>query len=196
MKPPINLKRSRQTGDANQRRLERLVRRFYGPKVMLVAVKSLKAGMEIVRSRIGGVVGNPGLMCAEVVGSYPVADGNYFVACKDGGGENVHGEKMAIVLKPSNADLTRGGDEPKYNMRKATNQPEGTPAVAVQGVVRDREPRYSKMDITRAVTACCTCGGGGPGEKHTCPACEMYHALVTTSNAPHKPCGTDDSQMK
>jgi len=38
-------------------------------------------------------------------------------------------------------------------------------------------PRYSDMDLTRAVNACCTCGGGGPGEKHTCPACEVYHVL-------------------
>jgi hypothetical protein len=49
-------------------------------------------------------------------------------------------------------------------------------------LVRDSEPRYSKMELIRAVNACCTCGGGGPGQKDTCPACEVYHALATVPN--------------
>ncbi|MDA1277476.1 MAG: hypothetical protein O2960_26035 [Verrucomicrobia bacterium] len=40
--------------------------------------------------------------------------------------------------------------------------------------------RLTKLvqQITLAVNACCTCGGGGPGEKHTCAACDVYHALT------------------
>jgi len=58
----------------------------------------------------------------------------------------------------------------------------GTPAVAVQRVVRDSDPRYSHREISMAVMQCCTCGGGGPDDKHTCPACHVYHALATIPN--------------
>jgi hypothetical protein len=94
--------------------LDHLVRRFYGPQVKLVKVKDLKRGMEMVRSRIGGVAGNPGFMTVEVLGCYPVADGNYFVQCGDGMGENVHGEKQAIIVPPNEelSDSRRRGCPP------------------------------------------------------------------------------------
>ena len=41
------------------------------------------------------------------------------------------------------------------------------------------EPRFSEIDITRAVNEECTCGGGGPDDSHTCQACKVYHRLVT-----------------
>ena len=61
-------------------------------------------------------------------------------------------------------------------MTNTERKPEAR-AGSLERVVRDHEPRYSKIEIIRAVNACCTCGGGGPGEKHTCPACEVYHTL-------------------
>lgn len=64
-----------------------------------------------------------------------------------------------------------------------TRQPENEPPVRSSELVRDSEPRYSKMELIRAVNACCTCGGGGPGQKDTCPACEVYHALATVPNS-------------
>jgi hypothetical protein len=84
-----------------------MVRRFYGPNVQLVQVKNLKRGMSMVRSRIGGVAGNPGLVLADVIGSYPVADGKYFVQCADGGGENVHGDKWAMVSPKDRSERRR-----------------------------------------------------------------------------------------
>lgn len=63
------------------------------------------------------------------------------------------------------------------------DEAEGAASVRSSEIIRDSEPRYSKMELIRAVNACCTCGGGGPGEKHTCPACEVYHALATVPNA-------------
>lgn len=74
--------------------------------------------------------------------------------------------------------------------RQSPNDPSSATAAS------DREPRYSKMELDQAVTACCTCGGGGPGERHTCPACEVYHTLVAISNdQAHRPgVGTAEAQ--
>ena len=42
-------------------------------------------------------------------------------------------------------------------------------------------PAFDKDNesLTEAVNACCTCGGGGPDDKHTCPACQVFHYLVS-----------------
>jgi len=66
-------------------------------------------------------------------------------------------------------------------------EPSAIAPVRVQPVVRDSDPRYSHREISMAVMQCCTCGGGGPDDKHTCPACHVYHALATIPNA--KLCG-------
>lgn len=68
-------------------------------------------------------------------------------------------------------------DRCSYTQAKAKAERE--PPVRSSELVRDHEPRYSKMELIRAVNACCTCGGGGPAVKHTCPACMVYHRLVT-----------------
>lgn len=31
--------------------------------------------------------------------------------------------------------------------------------------------------LREACNEACTCGGGGPGQPGTCPACEVWHAL-------------------
>ena len=41
------------------------------------------------------------------------------------------------------------------------------------------DPTPSDYAIQLAVMEECTCGGGGPNDPHTCPACKMYHRLVT-----------------
>ena len=43
----------------------------------------------------------------------------------------------------------------------------------------DMLPTISLCELTNAVNAQCSCGGGGPNDKHTCPACHVYHRLVT-----------------
>ena len=51
----------------------------------------------------------------------------------------------------------------------------------------DRELRDSSRRsyaIQHAVMAECTCGGGGPNDPHTCPACKVYHRLVTPRTNP------------
>lgn len=45
-------------------------------------------------------------------------------------------------------------------------------------LVMPHEPRFSEMELTQSVNEECTCGGGGPEEKHTCPACKVYHRLM------------------
>jgi hypothetical protein len=37
----------------------------------------------------------------------------------------------------------------------------------------------SLRELNNAVTNECACGGGGPDDPHTCPACMVYHRLVT-----------------
>ena len=49
--------------------------------------------------------------------------------------------------------------------------------------IPDYEARYSKDQLRLAVEANCSCGGGGPGEKDTCPACEVWHWLVTRAES-------------
>jgi hypothetical protein len=41
----------------------------------------------------------------------------------------------------------------------------------------------SANDITRAVDAACTCGGGEPG--HCCPACHVWHILFPANATAH-----------
>jgi hypothetical protein len=36
------------------------------------------------------------------------------------------------------------------------------------------------MQVNLATVAECTCGGVGPDDKHTCPACMVYHRLKGT----------------
>lgn len=38
---------------------------------------------------------------------------------------------------------------------------------------------YDDTVLDEAVRACCTCGGGGPEDPHTCPACMVFHYIVT-----------------
>lgn len=40
---------------------------------------------------------------------------------------------------------------------------------------------FTTDQLTHAVNANCTCGGGGPSDQHTCPACQVYHALTRQS---------------
>ena len=77
----------------------RRIRKLYGKTAALKKVKDLKRGDLLIRSRVGGVIGTPGLFVAEVIGSYPVADGKYFVMAKDGGGDTVHGDRWALISK-------------------------------------------------------------------------------------------------
>lgn len=51
--------------------------------------------------------------------------------------------------------------------------------VLCNGYVEDLKPTISVHDLNVAVTNECTCGGGGPEDKHTCPACQVWHRLVT-----------------
>lgn len=41
------------------------------------------------------------------------------------------------------------------------------------------QPTISERDLSNAVMQECSCGGGGPDDKHTCQACKVYHRLVT-----------------
>lgn len=42
----------------------------------------------------------------------------------------------------------------------------------------DDKPIISKRELEHAVTLSCSCGGGGPDDQHTCPACLVYHRLI------------------
>jgi len=46
-------------------------------------------------------------------------------------------------------------------------------------VRHDLQPTISLRELNDAVTNECSCGGGGPNDPHTCPACMVYHRLVT-----------------
>jgi len=39
------------------------------------------------------------------------------------------------------------------------------------------QPTISLRQLTSAVMSECSCGGGGPDDKHTCQACKVYHRL-------------------
>ncbi len=41
---------------------------------------------------------------------------------------------------------------------------------------------YTLEEIREAVNNQCTCGGGGPEDEHTCPACQVWHELVLLAN--------------
>lgn len=45
-------------------------------------------------------------------------------------------------------------------------------------------PPTSFSAIQIAVMNECTCGGGGPKDAHTCPACHVYHRLLSPQTLP------------
>lgn len=47
------------------------------------------------------------------------------------------------------------------------------------GYAAELKPTISLRELNNAVMNSCSCGGGGPDDKHTCPACMVYHRLVT-----------------
>lgn len=39
--------------------------------------------------------------------------------------------------------------------------------------------KHFERALMMAVNEECSCGGGGPTDPHTCPACMVYHRLTT-----------------
>jgi hypothetical protein len=68
------------------------------------------------------------------------------------------------------------GEDMRYMIEKMHQQLDAKEKES-DGKRAANNPTFSKNQLSQAVEACCTCGGGGPGEKHTCPACEVYHWL-------------------
>jgi hypothetical protein len=62
-------------------------------------------------------------------------------------------------------------------MSEPETQPEPLPQA--HGYAADLQPTISLRELNNAVLNECSCGGGGPGDNHTCPACMVYHRLVT-----------------
>jgi len=54
-----------------------------------------------------------------------------------------------------------------------------SPFAPATGYAADLQPTISLRELNNAVMNECSCGGGGPDDKHTCPACQVYHRLVT-----------------
>lgn len=44
---------------------------------------------------------------------------------------------------------------------------------------------FTELELSQAVESECTCGGGGPADKHTCPACLVWHRLMTPAMSQH-----------
>jgi len=47
--------------------------------------------------------------------------------------------------------------------------------------------RFSENELRNAVNEYCTCGGKGPEDPDACPACMVWHYLVTFREEPREP---------
>jgi hypothetical protein len=78
-----------------------------------------------------------------------------------------HAPKAQDYLGGSEAKMLHDAADEILHLRQSQEK--------IWGIADEAQYAHFERSIEQAIRQACTCGGGGPHDDHTCPACMVWH---------------------